>query len=284
MKIYDCFIFNNELDLLEVRLRETFDKVDRYVIVESNITFTGQPKPMHLHDNWQRFLPWADKITLLQAQGVHADNSAWANEARSRESLAPGIADADAEDYVLLSDADELFRASTFDLMRQHNKSAYGFRLPYFTFKLNYLQLRPYPRPWWPAGSAVRKNQLTTFESLRNSREVIGHKEGAIIGHAGWHFNNIGSDSEIREKLSSFSHTEMNVPAVLERLDVEQLVARGEGLLPGGEFTAVAFDEYFPASMHTEQWAKHVVPGQGNAREVIKPYPAIVRYQPEKTN
>ena len=44
MKIYDTFIFSNELDLLDLRLNTFNDYVDKFVIVESNITFSGKPK------------------------------------------------------------------------------------------------------------------------------------------------------------------------------------------------------------------------------------------------
>ena len=41
-KVYDCFTFFNELDLLEVRLAELYNVVDHFVIVESPISFTGK--------------------------------------------------------------------------------------------------------------------------------------------------------------------------------------------------------------------------------------------------
>ena len=44
MKIYDCFIFNNEVELLELRLNILNDVVDKFVIVEGNFTFSGTKK------------------------------------------------------------------------------------------------------------------------------------------------------------------------------------------------------------------------------------------------
>jgi len=47
MKIYDCFIFFNELDLLEIRLK-TLDKVvDYFVLVEADKTHRGKKKPLY---------------------------------------------------------------------------------------------------------------------------------------------------------------------------------------------------------------------------------------------
>lgn len=47
MKIYDCFMFFNELDLLEIRLNIFKDKVDKFVIVEQNTTHQGQKKSLY---------------------------------------------------------------------------------------------------------------------------------------------------------------------------------------------------------------------------------------------
>ena len=51
MKIYDCFNFFNELDLLEIRLNTLKDSVDYFVIVESNVTHSGQFKPLYYEEN-----------------------------------------------------------------------------------------------------------------------------------------------------------------------------------------------------------------------------------------
>ena len=48
MKIFDCFIYFDEDLLLDLRLT-TLDKfVDKFVIVESNLTHTGKLKNLNL--------------------------------------------------------------------------------------------------------------------------------------------------------------------------------------------------------------------------------------------
>ena len=42
MKIYDCFLFFNELELLEIRLNVLNDYVDYFVLVESTKTFSNK--------------------------------------------------------------------------------------------------------------------------------------------------------------------------------------------------------------------------------------------------
>ena len=44
MKIYDCFIFYNELDMLSFRLEELNDSVDYFIIIEGHKTFVGKDK------------------------------------------------------------------------------------------------------------------------------------------------------------------------------------------------------------------------------------------------
>lgn len=47
-KIYDCFLFYNELELLEIRLQEMSLAVDYFVLVEASETFKGKLKPFFL--------------------------------------------------------------------------------------------------------------------------------------------------------------------------------------------------------------------------------------------
>ena len=51
MKIYDCFQFYNELDLLEIRLEVLYDHVDYFVISETNKTHSNKGKKMFFLEN-----------------------------------------------------------------------------------------------------------------------------------------------------------------------------------------------------------------------------------------
>jgi len=53
-KTYDLFI--------EVRLRTLYDYVDYFVIVEAPLTFQGGHKNLTIHDNWDRFKAYRDKM------------------------------------------------------------------------------------------------------------------------------------------------------------------------------------------------------------------------------
>ena len=47
MKIVDCFIFYNEIDLLNYRLNLLYDIVDYFIIVEATKTHMGNSKKMY---------------------------------------------------------------------------------------------------------------------------------------------------------------------------------------------------------------------------------------------
>jgi hypothetical protein len=62
IKIYDCFLFNNELELLRLRLSELYSCVDYFVICECAVTFSGVKKPLYYLENKILFESFQDKI------------------------------------------------------------------------------------------------------------------------------------------------------------------------------------------------------------------------------
>ena len=46
MKIIDCFMYFNEDLILDVRLNELNEYVDKFVIIESNFTHSGEKKKL----------------------------------------------------------------------------------------------------------------------------------------------------------------------------------------------------------------------------------------------
>jgi len=64
-KIYECFPFFNELDLLKIKLSELSDSVDYFVICESTRTHSGKRKPLYYLENKFKFKKWESKIVYL---------------------------------------------------------------------------------------------------------------------------------------------------------------------------------------------------------------------------
>ena len=64
--IIDAFTFFNELDLLELRLNYLDSVVDYFVIVESNISHSGEYKSLTYLENKERFSKF--QFALLAGQ------------------------------------------------------------------------------------------------------------------------------------------------------------------------------------------------------------------------
>ena len=111
MRLFDCFPFNNELDMLECRLVQFEDfPVYRHVLAEAAVDYQGHPKPLYYAENKERFAPWADRIIHVVADDLPDMTWAqpWARERTQRDSIAAGLADADMDDRLILADVDEI--------------------------------------------------------------------------------------------------------------------------------------------------------------------------------
>eukprot|EP00667_Euglena_gracilis_P005346 EG_transcript_5381 len=63
-RVFDLISFNDELDLLEIRLNELNSTVNVFVVVEGRLSFTGAPKPLvfEMVKNQPRFKRFRHKI------------------------------------------------------------------------------------------------------------------------------------------------------------------------------------------------------------------------------
>jgi hypothetical protein len=280
MKIYDCFTFYNELDLLELRFEELYDHVDHFVIVEANRTFQNNSKPFYFGENQYRFVKYMDKVIHIQVEDMPTDTDAWGREAYQRNSIAKGIVDADDNDIVMVSDLDEIIRPETVNAMRADSEnSIWGLRMPLFYFKFNYM-LTTTDSIYTTWGMACRKRLLTTAEDFRRNRFslngfALNHNAHGIrmMEHAGWQFSYLGDTEFAKSKIQSFAHVETNRPDVLDSLDIEQSVANGDGLGPSPieRFAPVQIDSYMPRAIQQapDKYSKYIVP---NASKTVKDF------------
>jgi beta-1,4-mannosyl-glycoprotein beta-1,4-N-acetylglucosaminyltransferase len=70
MKIYDGFLFFNELDLLEIRLNTLNDVVDQFILVEASVTHQGTPKPFIFEENKDKFSKFLNKIIHIKVDNI----------------------------------------------------------------------------------------------------------------------------------------------------------------------------------------------------------------------
>ena len=217
MKIYDCFTFYNELDLLELRLEELYDHVDHFVIVEASTTYTSIPKPFYFEENKSRYQKYLDKIIHVQVEDMPLSPDAWVNDRFQRDQIYRGIKDAADTDLIMVSDLDEIIRPAAVEYMRNSSSTLFALRMPLFNFKFNYMRTGPHGRydVWAMAGHRSYFEHLKPdgFRFLRfeffNTPYQYRNEDMEIIEHGGWQFSNLGDEEFCRNKLRSFAHQEI---------------------------------------------------------------------------
>ena len=70
--IYDCIPFFNELDILRLRMRILAPYVDKFVLEEATVTFSGEPKEMVFDTHRDMFAEFADKIIYVPVDHARA--------------------------------------------------------------------------------------------------------------------------------------------------------------------------------------------------------------------
>jgi hypothetical protein len=273
MKIYDCFTFCNELDLLEFRLQEHWNYVDRFVIVEGNKTYNGnKTKLFNLEDNWDRFKDYHDKITYIKLDDMPTDPHPHVRELHQRNSLARGYVDADSRDIITVSDLDEIIRGSSWEHMRNNPETEiWAIKNPIFHFKFNYiLTSKQYEYCYMTNPVAVRAGCNKTPMQIRDTRIEVDKTSSylrikqkmKVLNHGGWHFSFLGDTKFAVNKLETSSDSQYSNLANV--VDVDRALATSRGLNPDNPhlvFKPVKLDNYFPPTLLENQskWSKHII-------------------------
>lgn len=243
MKIYDCFIFNHEIELLEIRLNVLSDYVDKFIITEGNVTFSGKPKESYYLNNKDKFLQWEDKIILNQIELPEFD-SPWDREIYSRNS----VMDLDLfedNDLLLTSDTDEIPNPEVLKYASEwiNSDTHFTFQQKAYHGYLNNL----YTDKWFGTRAATYKYMKdTTVDSIREGTEDESKITGSIITNAGWHFTYCGDDSHVKQKINSFCDTQYNIPEITNL--VSDNLKNGKDVLNRThiKYLKVDIDETFP--------------------------------------
>ena len=255
MKIYDCFIFYNEFELLELRLKSLWEVVDCFVIVEADRTLANEPKPFYFWERQDEFREFFPKIRHLPVEmnvpfkGV----GDWSIEHAQRDAILYGLADAAPDDLVFISDADE-FPAP--DILQQiykdkvpaivdHRLPDYGGRrksVQCATVKTAAELLEEYPlvmeqnfhyyyfdliQGKWRGTILTKRKNLTTPQELRDLRNDLPR---VGVG-GGYHFSYMGGAERVINKMTSIVDGNAAVVysggKLLDKNHVEKSLANG---------------------------------------------------------
>ena len=230
MKIYDCFMYFDEDVVVDVRLNTLNEFVDYFVIVESRFTHKGEERELKF--NHKKFEKFKDKIIYLvyeekprEIEKVKKEddlnekarkyifNAAY-RENGQRNYIQKGLVDAKENDFILISDVDEI--PNLYELnFKDIKEKIVLFKQNMFYYKFN-LRL---PSLIWTGTKGCIKKKFINPQWLRNVKDrkypffridtffsETKYTNIKIINDGGWHFSNIKTPKEIEHKLRSYLH------------------------------------------------------------------------------
>ena len=223
-------MYFDEDTVLDVRLNTLNDYVDYFVIVESKFTHRGDQRKLKF--NLQKFEKFKNKIIYLiyeklpsQIEEIKVNDqhnelsrkyiwNAYYRENGQRNYIINGLAGAEKNDIILISDVDEIPKLSNINFNEIKEKIIL-FKQDMFYYKFN-LRL---PNLIWTGTKACRKKDLINPQWLRNIKDrkypffridtlfsKMKYRSIKIIDEGGWHFTNIKTSKEIEHKLKSYLH------------------------------------------------------------------------------
>jgi beta-1,4-mannosyl-glycoprotein beta-1,4-N-acetylglucosaminyltransferase len=210
--IIDTFLFNDEFDMLDIRLDISSNYVDRWVILEGNRTWSGIPKSYHLSDNLDRVSRYRDRIDIVRLD-IPANFVNWECENFSRASIGLGLAHCTPDDIVIHGDLDEIVDPEAWplilDVMHKHQRPV-TCTMEMYIYKFD----QKANRHW--GGCVVAKRAW--FEDCQKLYRGINVKRKdrshCVSMHrtVGWHWTWIGPDDRIRSKVRSCIESQFRDP------------------------------------------------------------------------
>ena len=242
MKIYDACIYFDEDILLDLRFNILDRYVDKFVVVESLFTHSGERKKQNF--KIEKFSKFKNKIEYILLKDNPKDifeikdndkeklsktiDNANLREIYQRNAIEKGLKDINDEDWLIVSDVDEIPNLEGLKTEDIKNKvvlfnqifCCYKFNL--FSKNINWYGSRMAKKknlknPQWLRDIKSKKYpifRLDTFFSDKKFRDIF------FVNNGGWHFSYLKNAEGIEEKLKSIRH---HVDYELNPVGVEKL-------------------------------------------------------------
>ena len=220
-------MYYDEDVILDIRLNILNKFVSHFVICEANFNHNGTKREFQFDIN--KFSKFKDKIVYIQLKeqpnylkeikehdSQEIKNSkildnALIRENYQRNSLLKEINNFDDNDFIIISDLDEIPNLENF---------YYKNKITFFEQKMYYYKLNLLHKNFiWCGSKLVKKKHLINPQWLRNIKakkypiwrfDIIFSKKKynniSFIKNGGWHFTNVKSAEKIHHKMKNFLH------------------------------------------------------------------------------
>ena len=250
MKIFDCFMYYDEDLILDLRLNYLNNYVDYFVIVESRYTHSGEERDLLF--SLDKFSKFKNKIIYVRLEtlpeglleiskndSINLINSKLIMNAVKRENfqrngILKGLKNVSADDFIIISDVDEIPNLENNNLNQVNNKIVL-FKQKYFYYKFN-LKLNDVN---WCGSKACRYKNLVSPQWLRNIKDKKyefwridtiwsnrKYQNVKIFNNGGWHFSNIKTSSGIEKKMKTYLHHREFELNPLNANEIEKIISK----------------------------------------------------------
>lgn len=206
--IVDAFVYNGEQDMLKLHINALAPYVDRFIILESGTTFSGNIKPLYFmrhaflvekHKNKIQYITNkedyndAERERALKSPNTHGA-SHWKREFMQKERLMNALGSLRNTDTAYIGDVDEIW-----DPQYKPTKALEKLKMRVYAYYMDNASSEEF------YGPIVGK-----WQEIKN--ECLNHLRSNILlannQYAGWHFTNMGGLNEVRRKLNDSYTTE----------------------------------------------------------------------------
>ena len=230
MKIFDCFMYFDEDVVLDVRLNLLSKHVDKFVIIESKYNHKGDERQPLFNIN--KFDKFRDKIIYILKsdipEGIEkiqtSDNedeiyrksifNAWKRENLQRNQIMDGILDADKDDWIIVSDLDEIPNLEEINFNTIENKLIFFEQhMIYYKFNLkleNFIwfgskacKFKNLKSPQWLRDIKTKKFPWWRIDTMFSKKK---YRDIHFVKNGGWHFSYLKNPKDIEKKLKSYLH------------------------------------------------------------------------------
>lgn len=256
-KVYDCFPFFNELDVLEIRLNTLNDVVDYFVISEMQLTHSGNKKPLYLskalfdYPADERFKKFKDKIIYicpLESEIPKSTDdkieSSWIKERFQRQLLERGLANCTNNDFIIISDLDEIPNPDKIKNYKENKLSAFQHR------RFNYYLNLDNGLEEQVSGIGAKILPFSMFKQINDPLSLcyIRYQDckNSLITDGGWHFSYMGGPKNIVSKIESWAHQEWNKEEHKNLDKIKAGIEKGIDPIFGKQLNFIPIDNTFP--------------------------------------
>ncbi len=223
MKIYDCITYFDEDVILKIRLNVLYDVVDKFIIAEGAFNHRGISRKLNFKiDNYQEF---SDKIIYLPVDDFPDLNNPWSMLKHQRNSVNKYLKKLNKNDYVIISDVDEIPNPSKILEFVKKDQDIGVFEQLMFYYKLNILNETS---PFWHGSKICKFKYFKNPEWLRAYKHkqyrwwrIDKPKNLKIIKDGGWHYSFLYNIEGIVKKISSYQHLEYDNDSIKNKQDLD---------------------------------------------------------------